>query len=312
MVAIVIHVNYQSYLHVHIWSDFAFENIYNGYRLKNLKGDVVPKLLKDINITHISLVKSGANQKQIIYKCSDKDPLFTKNIEIKKSDDEKGVVYGIVYAPDSLDTDGEYTNADEILKAAYAFMKNKNTGNVDKDHSFEIEKAYVAESWILKENDAVFPDEPVGSWAVAIQLEDEELKKAAKEGEIAGISMAGTATKEDDESVSKADEKNFSFNDMVKTIKELFGYTSINIHASHDKQIDKSNKEESELKPEDIAAVVKEAVEPLAKQVGELQTQVETLQKSNDETKETLKKSQQNNDPQGQPIEKENKEEGIL
>ncbi|PHO09772.1 hypothetical protein CPG37_07080 [Malaciobacter canalis] len=273
----------------------------------------MPKLLKNIKITHISLVKSGANQKEIIYKSSDKEPLYAKQIQIKKSDEELGVVYGIVYAPASVDTDGDYTNADEILKAAYDFMKNKNTGNVDKDHTFEIEKAYVAESWILKENDAIFPDEPIGSWAVAIKLEDEELKKAVKDGDIAGISMAGTATKEDDETVSKADDKNISLNDLIDAMKKAFGYVGFNLNAGYDKQIDKSKKEgDDEMTPEQIATVVKDAVEPLTKQVGELQTQVQTLQKSDNETKETLKKSKQNDAPQGQQIEKEDELEGIL
>lgn len=272
----------------------------------------MPKLLKNIKITHISLVKSGANQKEIIYKSSDKEPLYAKQIQIKKSDEELGVVYGIVYAPASVDTDGDYTNADEILKAAYDFMKNKNTGNVDKDHSFEIEKAYVAESWILKENDAIFPDEPIGSWAVAIKLEDEELKKAVKDGDIAGISMAGTATKEDDETVSKADEKNISLNDLIDAMKKAFGYVGFNLNAGYDKQIDKSKKEENDVTKEELEAVIKTAMEPVSKTIKDLESKVEELQKSDEETKEALKKSQQNNEPQGGHIEKENKEEGIL
>ncbi len=273
-------------------------------------------MLKDISITHISLVKAGANKKEIIYKSSSNDPLHDVTIEIKKSDEEKGIIYGIVYAPDSVDTDGEYTTADEILKAAYGFMKAQNTTNVDKDHNFDNQKAFVAESWIVKENDAVFPDEPVGSWAVAIKLEDEELKKSVKNGDIAGISMAGTATKveDDNSSVEKADEKTFSFNDVIGMFKKIFGSTHVSISGSaYNNEVNKSKEGESEdMKIEDIEAAVTKAVKPLTDKIDTLEKELDTLKKSNDETKEALKKSKQDDNPAGDPVEKEDSIGGIL
>lgn len=275
----------------------------------------MPKKLTDINITHISLVKSGANKKEIIYKSSDDNPLHHVTIDIKKSDEELGIVYGIVYAPDSIDTDDEYTTADEIVKAAYSFMKGRNTTNVDKEHTFKNEKAFVAESWIVKANDAIFPNEPVGSWAVAIKLEDEELKKGVKDGDIAGISMAGTATKveDDNSSVEKADDKNISLTDLVEALKKAFGYVGFSVNAGYDKQIDKSKKEgESEdMKPEDIEAAVTKAVQPLTDKIETLEKEVDTLRKSNDETKEELKKSRQDDNPAGNQTH-ENTTGGIL
>lgn len=257
----------------------------------------MPKMLKDISITHISLVKAGANKKEIIYKSSSNDPLHSITIDIEKSDEEKGIIYGIVYAPNSVDTDDEYTTADEIVKAAYGFMKAQNTTNVDKNHSFDNQKAFVAESWIVKENDAIFPDEPVGSWAVAIKLEDEELKKSVKDGDIAGISMAGMATKVDDETVTKADVKNISLNDLIDAMKKAFGYVGFNLNAGYDKQIDKSKKEENDVTKEELEAVIKTAMEPVSKTIKDLESKVEELQKSDEETKEALKKSKQEYTP---------------
>jgi len=272
-------------------------------------------MLTDINITHISLVKAGANKKEIIYKSSANDPLHSVTIDIKKSDEEKGIIYGIVYAPNSVDTDDEYTTADEIVKAAYGFMKSKNTANVDKDHSFENEKAFVAESWIIKENDAVFPDEPIGSWAVAIKLEDEELKKGVKDGDIAGISMAGTATKvqDIDDSVNKAIDK-ITVTDLVEALKKVFGYVGFSVNAGYDKQIDKSKKEgdSEDMSPEEFQAALEKAMEPLTTKIEGLEEKVETLEKSNNETKEALKKSKQNDNPAGVPVEKEDSIGGIL
>lgn len=172
--------------------------------------------LRNSNITHISLVKAGANKKNIIYKSSKKNPNYEKMIKISKNDEEKGVVYGIVYSPDEIDTQGETADAKEIEKAAYTFMKGLNGTNIDREHDFKPDGAYVAESWIVRENDALFKSEKIGSWAVAIKLENDELKEAVKNGEIAGLSMAGTAEREginkSDDSLSIADAISKGFN----------------------------------------------------------------------------------------------------
>jgi len=266
--------------------------------------------LTDISITHISLVKAGANGKDIIYKSSENDPLHQHQIKISKTDDEKGVIYGVVYAPNQVDTDGEYTDADEIIKAAYNFMKSKNTTNVDKSHSFNNEKAFIAESWIIKENDSIFPEEALGSWAVAIQLEDDVLKEQAKTGEIAGISMAGTATKIEPE-VSKADEKSFSMDDVLNMFKKIFGRTSVEIsgHVYNDEANIHKSQEGEELKKEDVEKTIKEEIE---KSVKPLNQKIEDLEKENGELVEKLKKSKQDDTPAKTDVEKANSIEGIL
>jgi len=155
--------------------------------------------LENIEITHISLVKSGANKKNIIFKSSDKETNYNKFIGIMKKDDEQGIVYGIVYSPDEEDTQGDSATVDEIRKASYLFMKSRNTLNVDTNHDFKLVDAFVAESWIVKSNDAIFPEEKEGAWAVAIQLESEELREQVKKGDINGLSMAGEAIKKENE-----------------------------------------------------------------------------------------------------------------
>lgn len=254
--------------------------------------------LSNIAITHISLVKAGANGKSIIYKSSDKEPEYTKEISFKKSDDEKGIVYGIVYAPEQKDTDGDFASSDEIIKASYSFMKERNTTNVDKQHSFENVEAFVAESWIVKEGDPVFPDEPVGSWAVAIKLESDELKKAVKDGDIAGLSMAGTAIKKEEKTpTTKADAKTFSLNDLIETFKSVFSSTYVNISGSAYSDVNKSKGDEKTMPKEEIEKALKEAVEPLKKEIDNLNTKNETLEKSNQELQDALKKSKQDNNP---------------
>lgn len=157
------------------------------------------RVLKDIQISFISLVAKGANNKTIIWKSSEKEsPVFEKPIEIKKIDNEKRIVYGIVYSPGEVDSQGDVVNNPiEIENAAYAFMQARNTTNVDKQHDFDPDEGFVAESWITKENDPLFADQPIGSWAVGIKVLKEDTWIAVKSGEITGLSMAGVAHAED-------------------------------------------------------------------------------------------------------------------
>lgn len=241
----------------------------------------MPHLLKDIKVEFISLVKAGANGKQIIFKSKDKDFDWDKEIKIAKRDMEKGIVYGIVYSPEEVDSQGDFTTKEEIEKAAYEFMKNLNLHNVDKDHDFQKRDAFVCESWIVRKDDPLFPDEKEGSWAVGIKLESEELKEAVQKGEIQGISMAGEAVRE---KVEKQDEPERTFIEkMVEAIKKAFK---------------PENKETKEIDmgkyAEDIGKAIKEAIEPIMKEkIADIEKKNEEAMKKIEELESELKKSSQ-------------------
>lgn len=153
--------------------------------------------LKNISVSFISLVNKAANNKTIIYKSDfHNSDSYQKEFTIQKMDDDQKILYGIVYVPDEVDSQGDFASADDIQKMAYLFMKEARTNNVDRQHNFVPGDGFVAESWLLKENDSVFPDIPSGAWAVAIQIENEDTWQKIKSGEISGLSMAGTAESE--------------------------------------------------------------------------------------------------------------------
>ncbi len=301
--------------------------------------------LSNIAITHISLVKSGANGKSIIYKSADTDAPYENRISIKKTDEEQGVVYGIVYSPDEVDSQGDMTDVSEIKKAAYAFMKAKNVGNVDVNHDFNNTDAFVAESWIVKGGDEIFPDEKQGSWAVAIQLESEELKKMAKDGEIAGLSMAGTAEKTE---VAKAEDSAWKklWTALGESISGFNMEFWTRIEKGESVDMDKYQKELKE-KLQEATGSVEKAVEKIAEEAddakqatAEQAKEIKALKKSNAdkdklikeqgeklealtkdvkesgektaEIEETLKKSSQNNNPKDKKLEKEDDLKGVV
>src|SRR5690606_31643251 len=113
------------------------------------------RFLKSVNVNFISLVDKGANQKTIIYKSANKpanEDNYHKTIAIKKTDADKHEVYGIVYSPNEVDTEGDFTSAEVIKEMAYGFMKAGQTANVDKQHDYKPDDGFVAQSWIVQKN----------------------------------------------------------------------------------------------------------------------------------------------------------------
>jgi hypothetical protein len=153
--------------------------------------------LKELSVEFISLVKSPANRKGLVLKGRD-----ARTFEIKKTDAKLKRAYGVVYAPDEEDAQGDSADAETIRKAADEFMKDGRLKNVDSDHDFVPKGAFVAESWIVRKGDPTFSGESEGAWAVGIQITDDALWKGLESGEYTGISLAGNGRrvkKEDDE-----------------------------------------------------------------------------------------------------------------
>ena len=170
-----------------------------------IKQPKAKRVLKDVDVQFISLVHKGANQKTIVWKADDSAPTgeesswtgdrskpVQKTIAILKTDEEKRMVYGIVYAPDEVDSDGDTMTAGEIEKAAHAFMKAARTGQIDKQHNYQAGEGYIAESWIVRKSDELFTEE--GAWAVGIKVENDETWQAVKKGEIGGLSLPALPT----------------------------------------------------------------------------------------------------------------------
>lgn len=250
-------------------------------------GNKAKRRLSDISVSHISLVKAGANGRTFLFKSKDEEPKHEVLVKFIKQDDVKGIVYGIVYEPEKTDSQGDIANTEEIEKAAYAFMKARNTLNVDKQHDFSTVGAFVAESWIVKSNDPIFPD-AVGAWAVAIKVEDEGLKAEIKKGDIQGLSMAGSAKTE----VLSEEDGN-----ILKAIKEGFDIFK--------KAFEKSATSAKNISKEDIDTLLKSELEPILKEREVLKAELSVakadlaaLTKEKDELVANLKKSNQTTDPE--------------
>jgi hypothetical protein len=108
---------------------------------------------------------------------------------LKAGDTEEHLVFAEVYAPNRPDSDGEFMDPDTIKKMAYEFMKTLEPGKViDHRHSNEIVNgARVVESFIARKED---PDGFIeGAWVIGLHIDNEEMWKQIKKGEINGFSI---------------------------------------------------------------------------------------------------------------------------
>lgn len=108
-----------------------------------------------------------------------------------KADEEHQVVYGVVYAPNRVDTDWEAMTAEEIQKMAWNFLENHREENIDLAHDLKQSGCVVVESFVARSGD---PDFPEGAWVLGTRCPDDVWKRI-KEGEFNGYSFYGGVKK---------------------------------------------------------------------------------------------------------------------
>lgn len=216
--------------------------------------------LKNIDVYFISIVTAGANGKDIVLKS--KDGADMRQIPIKKAIAQKGVrnevsgkyegmIYGIVYAPDEIDSDGDTATAEEIKLASYRFMEAQRGRQIDVNHDLRVVKACVVESWIVGPQDRFFTEE--GAWAVGIKVDDWDVLYKIETGELGGLSMWAVVEVEDDVQKSKAD--NSIVKQILDGVKKLLGKEDKTDTANADK-----TKEDTDMTPEEIKKMVTDAI----------------------------------------------------
>lgn len=115
---------------------------------------------------------------------------YLRNLVVKS--EEKRLVYGEVYSPLHVDTDGEAMTADEIEKMAHSFLERGLTTQIDVGHNQKESGCAVVESFIARKED---PDGFIdGAWVMCVRVTP-ELWVDVKKGELNGFSFMGSATR---------------------------------------------------------------------------------------------------------------------
>jgi hypothetical protein len=197
---------------------------------------------------------------------------------VAKYSDKENLLWSVVYAPDTVDHDGDIATKEVIKEMAYSYAKNK--GGIDINHDFKTlptAKACVVESFITTKSDSSregikdlkhtdgSPINLDGAWAVAIKLYDESLVKLYTEQQYNGISMAGTAqfdNVKDEEDDKGAVEK------LISLLQKIFTQKS-GKQAQSDTQSE-TQSEEIEMTKEEMEAQMKAQTLAISTALGEV------------------------------------------
>jgi len=134
--------------------------------------------------------------------CADSNGSFesAKDTAIKmlKANDEKQIVYGVIFEPDFFDADDEYVTIDDIEDAAHYYMinlrKSSDLCHQKLSHKQAIdEETDIVESYIAPV-DFEINGELVkkGTWIVGMKIYDKELWDETKKS-VTGFSAGGIA-----------------------------------------------------------------------------------------------------------------------
>ena len=148
--------------------------------------------ITDLVVEFVSIVARPATGKTVVLKSGGAQVTgHVLPFRALKGDDELQIAYGVVYPANTVDAHGHWAEPATIRKAMERFMRSAQTGNIDKQHNFSKQDAFMVECWIVRKGDPLFPDEPEGSWAAGVKVLDPDLWKALKAGDYTGFSLAG-------------------------------------------------------------------------------------------------------------------------
>ncbi len=179
-------------------------------------------------IDAISVVGSPAMESKFIALADD------KKVQFAKIDNEKKILLGVALIPEKKiyrfdeKTKEEYYvyfSKDTIKRASELYLKKGNQSNANLEHSKLTLNGTIVESWIVedleKDKTALYGiDAPVGSWVVAMKIEDEEQWQMCKDNG-SGFSIEGMF---DEKVILKNEYMNFKEmkEEIVNDLKQLF------------------------------------------------------------------------------------------
>lgn len=152
-------------------------------------------------VSKAKLAKEKSLQERITLTNVQKDANVSKNeitVErtclFKTTNDEKRLVYGIVYEPYKKDSDGDWTTPEEIENAAHNFLPqallDKNHDNDDFANSeCAVVECYIAPVTYTINNELV----KQGSWVLVTKVFSDDVWEDVKTGEFTGFSFEGKA-----------------------------------------------------------------------------------------------------------------------
>ena len=114
---------------------------------------------------------------------------FSDRDQFRKFDIEKRLVYAEVYLPDVPDSHGHQMDRAEVEKMAHGFMLNMRNSQIDVNHDNNVNyDCCMVESFIAQDGDPLYAP---GAWVGVVKVNNDEVWRMIKDGELTGFSFEG-------------------------------------------------------------------------------------------------------------------------
>jgi len=158
---------------------------------------LIDETKEEMGINAVSVVESPAIEENFI-------ALQKHEVELKEVDTEKRILMGAALIPNKQiyrkNKDKEYYiyfSEDTVRKASELFLMRSNQNNATYEHERKmLEGMSVVESWIIEDEKLDKSVKygfnlPKGTWMISMKVNNDEVWKKVKEGEVKGFSIEG-------------------------------------------------------------------------------------------------------------------------
>ena len=187
---------------------------------------VIDEDSQELAIDAISLVSAPAIEENWVFFGKEKN-----NLTFAKVDEDKRMLISPALIPDKQifrhdpNTDSDYYvyfSKSTVRKASELYLKNNNHHKATHEHSERVSGVLTVESWIIDDpkmdKSTLYGFSlPKGAWMVMMRIDNEELWKEIKEGNLKGLSIEGYFT----DKMEKMSEKTPTDQEILEALKEI-------------------------------------------------------------------------------------------
>ena len=187
---------------------------------------VIDEDSQELAIDAISLVSAPAIEENWVFFGKEKN-----NLTFAKVDEDKRMLISPALIPDKQifrhdpNTDSDYYvyfSKSTVRKASELYLKNNNHHKATHEHSERVSGVLTVESWIIDDpkmdKSTLYGFSlPKGTWMVMMRIDNEELWKEIKEGNLKGLSIEGYFT----DKMENMSEKTPTDQEILEALKEI-------------------------------------------------------------------------------------------
>ena len=190
------------------------------------KVEIIELLIDDTKleagINAVSVVESPAIEENFI-------ALKKHEVELKEVDAEKRILMGAALVPNKQiyrrNKDKEYYiyfSEDTVRKASELFLMRANQNNATYEHERKmLDGMSVVESWIIEDEKQDKSAKygfnlPKGTWMISMKVNNDEIWKKVKDGEVKGFSIEGHFVDQYEMSLQQNEE-----DEIIEKLKDL-------------------------------------------------------------------------------------------